>query len=58
MPGPQVAQEVLSKNLRPVIPRRTPVAFAELIEGCWGREASGRPDFGTIINNLERMRLQ
>ena len=37
IPGPQVAQDVLNKDLRPIIPKKTPEQFAELIRACWSK---------------------
>ena len=57
VPGPQVAQQVLQKDIRPVIPVETPPKFAVLIQKCWDRQPEKRPSFNQILNQLETMKL-
>ena len=52
IPGPQVAQDVLTKDLRPTVPKKTPEAFAELMRRCWDKCPSARPSFNEIISLL------
>lgn len=45
IPGAQVAQDVLNKDLRPTIPKKTPEQFAVLMKKCWSKNADSRPSF-------------
>lgn len=33
--GQQVSQEVYNEDLRPILPKKTPEAFARLTTRCW-----------------------
>lgn len=43
------------QELRPTIPKGTNPELAKLMEKCWQQKPSKRPDFGTIINDLQRI---
>lgn len=43
------------QELRPTIPKGTNPELAKLMEKCWQQRPSKRPDFGTIINDLQHI---
>lgn len=45
----QAALGVLSRNLRPRIPKSCPPFFKRLMRSCWDRQADLRPSFAQII---------
>nr|CCA16589.1 protein kinase putative [Albugo laibachii Nc14] len=45
----QAALGVLSRNLRPGIPKNCPPFFQRLMRSCWDRQADLRPSFSQII---------
>jgi hypothetical protein len=45
-----VAQDVLHKDLRPVVPKKCPEPFASLMKKCWGKIPEFRPSFCEIID--------
>jgi len=49
----QAASAVMYKNFRPVIPENAPKILAELLEKCFSRDPTFRPDFGRILEVLE-----
>ncbi|XP_078161122.1 serine/threonine-protein kinase STY46-like [Carex rostrata] len=51
----QAAIGVVQKELRPTIPKGTNPELAKLMEKCWQQKPSKRPDFGTIINDLQHI---
>lgn len=57
VPGVQVAHDVLHKDLRPSIPKKTPQQFSWLMRRCWDKNPDKRPSFSEIINQLEVMKL-
>ena len=50
IPGVQVAHDVLHKELRPTIPKKTPEPFASLMKRCWDKNPDKRPCFSEIID--------
>ncbi|KAK6939020.1 Serine-threonine/tyrosine-protein kinase, catalytic domain [Dillenia turbinata] len=54
----QAAVGVVQKGLRPNIPRSTHPKLVELLERCWQREPSLRPEFYEIINILQQISEQ
>jgi hypothetical protein len=57
IPGVQVAQDVLHKDLRPMIPKKTPEGFINLMKKCWVKNPENRPSFNQVIEELEGMEL-
>jgi hypothetical protein len=53
----QVAQDVLHKDLRPPVPKKTPESFATLMRKCWAKNPEARPSFVEVIEDLESMEL-
>lgn len=51
----QVANGVLHKMLRPVLPEDTPEAVQSLISDCWQKEADKRPTFKEVVERLSAM---
>ncbi|XXG71783.1 hypothetical protein AAC387_Pa07g1029 [Persea americana] len=49
----QAAVGVVQKGLRPTIPKHTHPKLAELLERCWQKDPSLRPDFSKIIEVLQ-----
>lgn len=49
-----VIDAIVSRNLRPTIPKDTPALVKELITTSWGPVINSRPDFSTIVRMLER----
>ncbi|RLN68073.1 hypothetical protein BBJ28_00001167 [Nothophytophthora sp. Chile5] len=43
---------VARQQMRPALPRQTPVKIGELIEHCWHHDPARRPDFGSILEAL------
>ena len=43
-----IKKAIVDESLRPAIPDHIPEKFKELIEICWQRDPSSRPDFRTI----------
>ena len=43
------------QELRPTIPKGTNPELAKLMEKCWQQRPSNRPDFGTIIIDLQHI---
>lgn len=56
----QAAVGVVQKGLRPTIPVHTHPILVELLERCWQRDPSLRPDFSEITELLQHLaqRLQ
>ncbi|KAK6939290.1 Serine-threonine/tyrosine-protein kinase, catalytic domain [Dillenia turbinata] len=54
----QAAVGVVQKGLRPNIPRSTHPKLMELLERCWQREPSLRPEFSEIIRILQHISEQ
>ncbi|KAI9907987.1 hypothetical protein PsorP6_003496 [Peronosclerospora sorghi] len=48
----QAAFAVARQQMRPALPRQTPVKVGELIEHCWHRDPAWRPDFSSILEAL------
>ncbi|KAL4151390.1 hypothetical protein PRNP1_008335 [Phytophthora ramorum] len=48
----QAAFAVARQQMRPALPRQTPVKIGELIEHCWHHDPARRPDFGSILEAL------
>ncbi|XP_022772603.1 serine/threonine-protein kinase STY8-like isoform X2 [Durio zibethinus] len=51
----QAALGVVQKGLRPAIPKHTHPKFVELLERCWQREPSLRPEFSEISDLLQEI---
>ncbi|GMP44590.1 hypothetical protein CsSME_00013459 [Camellia sinensis var. sinensis] len=51
----QAAVGVVQKGLRPVIPDHTYPKMVELLERCWQRDPTLRPEFSEIIEILQQM---
>ncbi|XP_069146625.1 serine/threonine-protein kinase STY46 isoform X2 [Solanum lycopersicum] len=51
----QAAIGVVQKGLRPAIPKHTHPKIAELLEKCWQRDPTSRPDFPEIIETLQQV---
>ncbi|XP_060176242.1 serine/threonine-protein kinase STY46-like [Lycium barbarum] len=51
----QAAIGVVQKGLRPSIPKHTHPKLAELLEKCWQRDPTSRPDFPEIIEILQQV---
>lgn len=49
-----VIDAIVSRNLRPSIPKDTPAVVKDLVAACWGPVINSRPDFSTIVRILER----
>lgn len=49
-----VIDAIVSRNLRPTIPKDTPALVKDLITTSWGPVINSRPDFSTIVRMLER----
>ncbi|XP_022762263.1 serine/threonine-protein kinase STY46-like [Durio zibethinus] len=49
----QAAVGVVQKGLRPTIPKHTNPKLAELLERCWQKDPTLRPDFSEIIEILQ-----
>ncbi|KAG2489904.1 hypothetical protein HYH03_011706 [Edaphochlamys debaryana] len=47
---------VALKGLRPSFPAWAPPDYRALVESCWAAEPRKRPDFATILSELQRMR--
>ncbi|KAE9152006.1 hypothetical protein PF002_g5402 [Phytophthora fragariae] len=48
----QAAFAVARQQMRPALPRQTPLKIGELIEHCWHHDPARRPDFGAILEAL------
>ncbi|KAG7401946.1 hypothetical protein PHYBOEH_008467 [Phytophthora boehmeriae] len=48
----QAAFAVARQQMRPALPRQTPLKIGELIEHCWHHDPARRPDFGSILEAL------
>ncbi|CAH0474003.1 unnamed protein product [Peronospora belbahrii] len=48
----QAAFAVARQQMRPALPRQTPVKIGELIEHCWHHDPARRPDFSSILEAL------
>jgi len=48
-------EAVCQKQERPVMPEDCPTSLKELIQECWGAEASRRPTFAHIISGLHNV---
>lgn len=46
---------MLSQGIRPTIPKDAHPRFVELLERCWQRDPSLRPDFAEIIQILQQI---
>ncbi|KAH8508161.1 hypothetical protein H0E87_010329 [Populus deltoides] len=51
----QAAVGVVQKGLRPTIPKHTYPKLAELLERCWQRDPTQRPNFSQIIDILQQI---
>ncbi|KAI3431982.1 uncharacterized protein J3R85_007640 [Psidium guajava] len=51
----QAAIGVVHKGLRPTIPERTHPELEKLLNKCWERESSLRPEFSEIVETLQRI---
>ncbi|XP_010436942.1 PREDICTED: serine/threonine-protein kinase STY46 [Camelina sativa] len=51
----QAAVGVVQKGLRPTIPKNTNPKLAELLERLWEQDATQRPDFSEIIEQLQEI---
>ena len=49
--------EVLNKDMRPPIPKKTPEGFSKLMRKCWDRDPERRPSFRDVIRELNTMKL-
>lgn len=49
-----VIDAIVTRNLRPTIPKETPAIVKELVSASWGPVINSRPDFPTIVRMLER----
>ncbi|CAM8893645.1 unnamed protein product [Rhodiola kirilowii] len=52
----QAAFAVVSKNLRPIIPKDCPPAMKALIEQCWSSKPDKRPDFWQVVKVMEQFK--
>jgi len=50
-----LAVKVINDRLRPKLPARSFYGYASLMERCWEHDPNDRPDFETIIEQLESM---
>ncbi|GAB9463348.1 Tkl protein kinase [Globisporangium polare] len=48
----QAAFAVARQQMRPALPRHTPLKIGELVEHCWHQDPSRRPDFSAILEAL------
>ncbi|RMX67255.1 hypothetical protein DD238_001150 [Peronospora effusa] len=48
----QAAFAVARQQMRPALPRQTPLKIGELIEHSWHHDPARRPDFGSILEAL------
>ncbi|KAL8150252.1 hypothetical protein V2J09_020060 [Rumex salicifolius] len=51
----QAAVGVVQKNLRPTIPKGTQPKLASLLERCWQKDPTVRPDFSEIMEILQQI---
>lgn len=49
---PAAAFAVARQQMRPALPRHTPLKIGELVEHCWHQDPSRRPDFSAILEAL------
>lgn len=49
----QLAAAVCAEGLRPLLPRRCPPGFAELMRACWRADPAERPTFRHVMEALE-----
>ena len=49
----QIAHEVLENDQRPLIPQHCPKSLSKLIQNCWNKDPSKRPDFNQICEMIE-----
>lgn len=52
-----IAHEVCESDSRPLIPQNCPPKLAKLIQVCWNKDPSKRPDFNAIVYSLESGRI-
>ncbi|KAF1322695.1 Tkl protein kinase, partial [Globisporangium splendens] len=48
----QAAFAVARQQMRPALPRHTPLKIGELVEHCWHQDPARRPDFSAILEAL------
>jgi serine/threonine protein kinase len=49
----QVSVAVLTKGMRPTMPRVSPPEYATLINDCWHQDPEKRPTFDYIVDRLQ-----
>ncbi|KAH6813270.1 ACT-like protein tyrosine kinase family protein [Perilla frutescens var. frutescens] len=54
----QAAVAVVQRGLRPTIPKHTNTKLAELLERCWLRDPTLRPDFSEITEILHNISME
>ncbi|GLE08823.1 hypothetical protein PINS_up020247 [Pythium insidiosum] len=53
----QAAFAVARQQMRPALPRHTPLKIGELVEHCWHQDPNRRPDFSAILEALPLVKL-
>ena len=51
----EVVLEVVNNQATPGVPQDMPEPWADLMQRCWRREHSERPQFDEIVEELENM---
>lgn len=48
-------QEIVLSGVRPTVPEHIPKDYSDLMEVCWGGDATMRPQFDVIQASLAKM---